>query len=129
MKRQPPHLPSHIAWVVICLFISCLTPASANQQTAKGIVLRGLEEEMQRAKEVLTRKGDPAPYFIGYQVFQTDQTSISASGGALRNSSTNRSRTLDVELRAGDYQLDNSHQLRGQPDFTGRIGGSVPLTI
>ncbi|MCI0664326.1 MAG: TldD/PmbA family protein [Acidobacteria bacterium] len=129
MKRQTPHHPSPITWLVICLFISCLTPASANQQTAKGIVLKGLEEEMQRAKELLTRKGDPAPYFICYQVFETDQTSISASRGALRNSSTNRSRTLDVELRAGDYQLDNSHQLRGQPDFMGRIGGSIPLTI
>ena len=129
MKRQTRHLRSQVAWVVVCFLIGCLTPASANQQAAKGVVLKGLEEEMQRAKELLTRKGDPAPYYIGYQVFETDQTNISASRGALRNSSSNRSRTLDVELRAGDYQLDNSHQLRGQPDFSGRIGGSVPLTI
>jgi TldD protein len=129
MNRHPMHLRSQIAWAAICLFLICLTPARANQQAAKGIVLEALEEEMQRAKDLLTRKGDPAPYYIGYQVFETHQTSISASRGALRSSSTNRSRALDVELRAGDYQLDSSHQLRGQPDFTGRLGGSIPLTI
>ncbi len=129
MKRQVHRIGSWICLFFIILYVCCWAPVGASQQSGKGVVLKALEEEMQRAKEILTQKGDPPPYFISYQVFETDSTNVSASRGALRNSSSNRSRALDVDLRVGEYQFDNSHQLRGQPDFMGRFAISVPLPI
>jgi TldD protein len=118
---------------ISCSFmITCIcvwAPAAVSRQSAKGIMLRALEEEMQRAKQILTQKGDPPPYFIGYEVVETNSINVSASGGALRQTSTNRSRVMDVDVRVGGYQLDNSHQIRGQEDFMSRFTGSVPLPV
>jgi TldD protein len=129
MKKGTQRPGSQIIWLLIFVYVCCWTPAGSSQQAGKGVVLKALEEEMQRAKQILTHQAEPAPYFISYQVFETEMTNISASRGALRNSSSNRSRFMDVDVRAGDYQFDNSHQLRGQPDFTSAFGGSVPLPI
>ena len=87
---------------------------AAEKPIAKGAVLKALEEEMQRAKQILAQKGSPPPYFIGYQVTEIQSTTIAATRGALRSSDTNRFRFLDVDVRVGAYDLDNTHQIRGQ---------------
>ena len=96
----------------------------------KSNLLISLEEEVSRAMAVLSEKGDPAPYFIGYDVTEIDRTSITATYGALRESNTNFSRMLDVDVRVGDYNLDNSRQLRGDRSFfagTYSIPVSLPI--
>src|SRR3989442_3668201 len=68
--------------------------------------------------------GDPSPYFISYSVRENSSFNIESSLGALRSSNRDLSRLLDVDVRVGDYQLDNTHQIRGQrgtntgPNFT-----------
>jgi hypothetical protein len=49
------------------------------------------------------------PYFISYRVVDSDSASVSASFGALNHSTSSRSRRLIVDVRVGDYKLDNSH--------------------
>ena len=44
------------------------TSARTEPAAEKSPVLRALEEELQRDKQMLTQKGDPAPYFMGYKV-------------------------------------------------------------
>jgi predicted Zn-dependent protease len=94
------------------------------QKSTPGPVLQALQQEMKRAFGVLKQKGDPAPYFISYSVRENSSVDIEASLGALRSSGRDHSRLLDVEVRVGDYQLDNTHQIRGPrgantgPNFT-----------
>ena len=94
------------------------------QRSAPSPVLQALEQEMKRAFGVLKQKGDPAPYFISYSVREDSSINIEAAHGALRSSDRDHSRLLDVDVRVGDYQLDNTHQIRGQrgtntgPNFT-----------
>src|SRR2546427_7999686 len=94
------------------------------QKPTPGPVLQALQQEMKRAFGVLKQKGDPAPYFISYSVRESSSVDIEASLGALRSSGRDHSRLLDVEVRVGDYQLDNTHQIRGPrgantgPNFT-----------
>ena len=96
----------------------------------KSTLLRSLEEEVTRSMKVLAEKGDPAPYFIGYDVTETNRTNIAATYGALRESRTDFSRMLDVDVRVGDYQLDNSRQLRGDRSFfAGNYSHPVSLPI
>ena len=93
-------------------------PAGA-QGPAKGAITQALEQEVARAMTVLKEKGNPAPYFINYEVNDIQSIQVEASLGALKNSDNEHSRLLDIDVRVGDYQYDNTHQIRGQ-----RGGGS-----
>src|SRR5437016_8330640 len=77
-------------------------------------VSQALEQEMRRAFDLLKQKGNPAPYFISYSVRENQSIDIEASLGALRSSEKDHSRLLDVDVRVGEYDLDSTHQIRGQ---------------
>src|SRR5436190_19914591 len=103
-----------IAIVALVLSLGILTRAAFAQRPAASPVSQALEQEMKRAFELLKQKGNPAPYFISYSVAENQSVDIEASLGALRSTQKNQSRLLDIDLRIGDYDLDNTHQIRGQ---------------
>src|SRR5437868_12071163 len=107
MKRFPPVLALLLATAVAA------QTASA-QKAAPGPVIQALEQEMKRAFDLLKQKGNPAPYFLSYSVRENESVDIEASLGALRSSEKDRSRLLDVDVRVGEYDLDSTHQIRGQ---------------
>ena len=85
-----------------------------------------LSEELDRNFQVLKQQADPAPYFMGYEVTDQEGWVVSATLGALKASSADRGRTLDVTVRVGSPKLDNYHRIPGErPRFTAR----VPLPI
>jgi TldD protein len=98
---------------LLCVCVLLVEGAVAQRATTNPVV-QALELEMKRASELLKQKGDPAPYFIGYSVRESQTVEIDTSLGALRTTQADRSRLLDVEVRVGDYQLDSTHQIRGQ---------------
>ena len=51
-------------------------------------------------------------------------TRMSAAFGALQRSDEARNRFASVEVRVGDFTLDNTHPLRG--DASGRVPASAP---
>jgi len=115
---------------VLLLVCCCLWPlASLPQQAEKSLLLKAMEEELERSMEGLAEKGNPPPYFISYYVTETQTAGVTASYGALRWSSTDRSRLLDVEVRVGDYTLDNTHRLRGVYDFMSRFPRPASISI
>jgi predicted Zn-dependent protease len=93
--------------------------------------LTALEKELRRGVEALTAKGKPPPYFVAYEVHDKTDTTISASQGALVQSSTRRGRILDTDVRVGDYKLDSTHIIRSSDfDFSSVLTGhpaAVPL--
>jgi predicted Zn-dependent protease len=84
---------------------------------------------MKRAFELLKQKGDPAPYFISYSVRESASVDIEASLGALRTTQQNQSRLLDIDVRVGNYDLDNTHQIRGQRGASGGQAFSYPVLM
>jgi predicted Zn-dependent protease len=88
-----------------------------------------LEQEMKRAFEMLKQKGDPAPYFISYSVRENQSVDIQTALGALRESQKDHSRLLDVDVRVGNYDLDNTHQIRGQRGASGGPAFSYPTLM
>ena len=72
-----------------------------------------MREELSRAQASLVKQ-DPAPYFFGYTVTDVDAAQLSASNGALESVNRNRARWLDVSVRVGSYDLDNTHQVPGE---------------
>ena len=94
----------------------------------ENVILKAMEDELNRSMNNLGKDGSPAPYFIQYRVTDTNAVTISAFNGALENSNNYHSRYLDTTVRVGDHKLDNFHAIRG-----GRGGlnynYSQPVTI
>jgi predicted Zn-dependent protease len=95
-------------------FFILMQPIDTNGTETTNGVLKAMEEELSRSMNVLGEKGSPPPYFICYQITDNHRVSISAALGALKHSSKKHYRLLDVDVRVGDYQLDNTHQMRGR---------------
>jgi predicted Zn-dependent protease len=75
-------------------------------------VLTAMQQELTRSFENL-KKAPLPPYFLSYQLTDNRAVDVSASFGALTGSSDMTTRLLDLDLRVGDYSLDNTHPLRG----------------
>jgi predicted Zn-dependent protease len=117
--------------LIATLIISLLAPATISQKATtaanKSVVMTALQEELQRAQKILKQKGDPPPYLISYQVTDMQQYAITAQYGALQNNDSGRVRLLDVDVRVGDYQLDNTHRVGGGGGYYGG-GGAMPIS-
>src|SRR4029450_5117918 len=91
----------------LLLGLAILARPAPAQKPAPSPVSQALEQELKRAFEILKQKGNPAPYFISYEVTENESLDIEASLGALRSSERNNSRLLDIDVRVGDYDLDS----------------------
>ncbi len=75
-------------------------------------VLGAMQLELERSMAELKEQPQP-PYFLSYEVIDSHGVGVGASFGVISSSDDGRRRTLDVDLRVGDYQLDSSHPIRG----------------
>jgi len=87
-----------------------------------------MKEELQRSMEVLKTQPTP-PYFISYTINEQRRVLIRASFGALETSSESHSRQLVIDLRVGDYSLDNTHEIRGDGGGFRSRYMNVPIPI
>ena len=91
-----------------------------------------LAEELDHSMKHLAADDGLKPYYLCYAVTDVATVTVRGSLGALRRDDAGRARLLDVDLRVGDYALDNTHQIRGGTDagrFGRFLGGSASLPI
>ncbi len=92
-------------------------------------LLKTAEKELMRNYEALQNQEVP-PYFISYSITETNTNAITASFGRILSKSVdNKNRILDIDLRVGDYQFDNTHIIRGNPFNFGSGAGSAVLPL
>ena len=89
-------------------------------------ILKAMEEEMQRSSVALG-KADPAAYFLSYTVTDQRVSEVSGSNGALLTSTELHGRWLEVQTRAGSYELDSTHKVGDRPAGQSSPGTSVVL--
>ena len=78
-----------------------------------------LSTELERNYSVLQQKSDPPPYFMGYEVTDSESNAILASGGAITGQTQRHARLLDITVRVGTPKFDNYRRVNGQiPRFT-----------
>jgi TldD protein len=112
---------------VRCSFLLSFALFVANAQQTTSPVLDAMKTELARSQEKLRSQPVP-PYFISYEITETHTVGISSAFGQLENSSENRLRQLDVDLRVGDYSLDNTREIRGGPPNFPQFGATpVPI--
>lgn len=71
-------------------------------------VLTAMEQELNRSMKELKLEDYDKPYFISYLIKENTVNQIMAKFGSLILSERSKTRKLFVDVRVGDYQLDNS---------------------
>lgn len=107
-----------VAW--LALFLLTLIPATLPAQNNTGDpVLRAMRDELQRSVKELQFKDLDKPYFIQYTILDEDEFSASATFGAITDSGRTRDRAVQVQVRVGSYDFDNSEFAAGGGPFGG----------
>ena len=89
-------------------------------------LLEAFNAELARSMEVLGDQ-NPAPYFLSYEATEHEDAYATAEFGAIMDRGESRRRHLDVDLRVGDYDLDNTRQLRGSGGSPRTFHTRLPL--
>lgn len=107
----------------------CLVEGVGAQSSGQSAIIGILKSELSRNVDVLKRQPVPA-YYAAYALHDSRSTQILASFGAIDRSDENRQRFATVEVRVGDYQLDNTHPIRGdaRANSPRLMQVSLPLT-
>src|SRR5215831_12989106 len=89
-------------------------------------LLPAMKAELERSIKSLGAQ-DPPAYFIGYTLTDSERVTVSGSNSALLNSDFTRNRWLEVSVRTGSYELDNTHKVDGRQPPSGGPGTNAPL--
>ncbi len=121
---------TRIAGMATCLVcaVNFLPPTSALAAGAHPL-LSLMQDELNLSMNKLVSPEGTKPYFIQYTVTDQKQLSVQAKLGALVSDDESHDRWLDIDLRCGDYQLDNSHQIRGRGRGYDFGGGRTELAL
>lgn len=99
------------------------------QKAEPSPLLKAMKTELDRSVKAYANADTVPMYFLAYHVTDTDQRSLSASYGALTKEDGYRRRVLDVDLRVGDYTLDNTREIRGGFGFGFNFNQSPELPL
>src|SRR5215471_1459541 len=118
MKRYLP--------VIIGLAAAALANAQPKKSSA---LLDAMKTEMARSMEHF-RKQQMPPYFLSYEITETESAGAVGNFGALLSSNRGaRRRMLSIDLRVGDFKLDNTHPIRGAAPIFMDNFSSYPMPI
>jgi TldD protein len=102
------------------------TPPPDTSTAKRSPLLAAMQLELDRSFKVLSAQ-DPAAYYLGYTVTDTQRVNVSGSNGALLSSDENRNRWLEVSVRTGSYDLDNTHKVGTRQEQRGGPGTPAPI--
>lgn len=105
------------------LGVSAVPPDGAPKPSP---LLGAMKAELNRSMTSLGAL-DPPAYYIGYTLTDSQRATVSGSNGALLQSEENRNRWLEVAVRTGNYDLDDTHKVDGRQPPNGGPGASAPL--
>ncbi len=83
------------------------------QSAAPSPLLSAMKTELERSVTAYQHADSIPMYFLAYHATDTEQRSLAASYGAITKNDGYHRRILDIDLRVGDYELDNTREIRG----------------
>lgn len=91
-----------------------LALAAGSNAVVGDSLIQSMRKELDRSFSRLKNAGEAPLYFLSYALYDTRSLSMQSDYGALYSKDdVNHSRTLDVDLRVGSPELDNTHKIRG----------------
>jgi len=91
-------------------------------------LLNAMKNEMKRTMDGLANQTTP-PYFLSYAVTETKTIRMNAVFGNVKSSEQTLSRILDIDIRVGNHELDNTHTIRGSRFEFGGGGRGIELPM
>ena len=91
-------------------------------------VLKALRGELERSIATFAKQPTPV-YYLSYEVTETRRVGLQASFGTVTGRSDGESRLVDIDLRVGSYELDNSHPIRSGQFFMPRMPSFVQAPV
>ncbi len=85
-----------------------------------------MQGELDRELGILG-KADPAAYYLGYTLTDSDHAEVVGSNGALLNSGETHSRWMEATVRVGGFDLDNTHSVGNGQSQPGSYGEAAPV--
>jgi predicted Zn-dependent protease len=102
--------------------VTTSAPTDGSAPDKRSAVLDVMKAENEREMAALGKQKDPA-YYLAYQVVEQRVVNLDSEGGALITDSDETARNLDVEVRVGKPELDNTRALADDSN-----GLNAPLT-
>ena len=115
--------------LVACVALPFAEKAEAyppDAQAKRSPLLAALQAELDRSMKTYGAQ-DPLAYYIGYTLTDTQRVDVSGSNGALLNSNEDHRRWLEVAVRTGSYQLDDTHKVGERQTETDNPVLAVPV--
>jgi predicted Zn-dependent protease len=98
-------------WFALVLALTLLIPGSI--RAASSPLLDIMEQELTRSMTHLSSIQPDPVYFLQYEVTEEKAWGLEARDGGLLAPDSQFLRFLDVDLRLGSPELDNTHEIRG----------------
>jgi hypothetical protein len=99
-------------WLVLLCCATLPLHAALHDTAQDGIseiLLRAMQDEMERTVDRLRLEGMDKPYFVAQTVYEQRSLSLEGSFGAIARPKAQHSRTLKLELRVGSREFDDTH--------------------
>ncbi len=111
--------------ILLCASVALAGPADT-PAAKPSPVIGAMQTELDRSFRTFSTQEIPA-YFMGYTLTDTQRAEVSGSNGALLSSSEVRNRWLQVSVRTGSYEKDNTHKVGERQLPTGGPGTVAPV--
>ncbi len=95
------------------LFTTVVVHAQENCDLTNQLPLQLMQQELKRNFKVL-KKQNPPIYYMAYTYTNGEEIYINASNGAIQQEVVKPVSDIEVSLRVGSPQTDNTHSLRGE---------------
>ena len=105
--------------LLLVLFLTLGLQGQVNKDT-DDVLIRALQDEMERSLTELQIDDEPPPYFLSYIVDEVSMSAVQSILGATADTNQATERNLSVNVRVGDRELDNTN-------FEGSGGGMFGL--
>ncbi len=113
--------------VCVLLFL-CTLAASYPLVADDDVPMKAMRDEMARSVN-MQLSGLSKPYFVAYRIQDITDVSITADLGSIVGSQNSRTRLLQVQLRVGDYKLDNTNFLAFGTRQASGFGTGSQITV
>jgi len=75
------------------------------------VAIRAMKDELSRSISQIQLQKMEKPYFLAYRMDDMNRTTVAATLGSVTEEQPARVRLIGVEIRVGDYALDNSNYM------------------
>jgi len=104
-------------------------PIVHDSAVAPSPIMKLLSDELTYSMDHLVSEDGTKPYYLAYTVYDERSSVVATTLGTLVQNRTTYNRQLSIDLRVGDYHLDNTHQLRGSGAAQVSGSGNIALAI